>query len=126
MSPLFTVLAYSISFAVKYSLTTWLSLIPLTFGVMMACTGLSFSAGDILGATASLGSTLSFVAQNIYSKKLLNDSGQGKTDGKGDKDLVSTGKDKGQGRKLDKINILLYSSGCAAVVSFVRPLAAAL
>ncbi len=107
-------LAYSFLFSVTYSPLTWFSLIPLTFGVMIACSGLSLSAGDLLGVVTALGSTMIFVAQNIYSKKLLNASGHGSESGTKDKP-ISTGA-KSSGRKLDKINILLYSSGCASVL----------
>ena len=106
LSPLFTVLAYSLFFSVVYSSATWLSLLPLTVGVMMACTSLSLSASDLIGLVAALLGTIIFVAQNIYSKQLLS-GGQDKHAG------VSTG---AKTTKLDKINILLYSSGCAAIM----------
>ncbi|KDN53246.1 TPT-domain-containing protein [Tilletiaria anomala UBC 951] len=122
LSPLFTVIAYSLFFSVTYSSATWLSLLPLTIGVMMACTGLSLSAEDILGLFTALGSTMIFVAQNIYSKKLLSGNGHGSKDldkmgAEGSKlgNGVSTGK-KRKDQKLDKLNILLYSSGCASTL----------
>ncbi|GAC94397.1 hypothetical protein PHSY_001968 [Pseudozyma hubeiensis SY62] len=96
LSPLFTVLSYTYLFHVTYSSRTYLSLVPLTMGVMMACTGFSFDADDIVGFAAALASTFVFVAQNIYSKKLLRNP-----DG---------------GEKMDKLNILFYSSACSIVL----------
>lgn len=58
----------------------------------MACTGLAVSADDLVGFSAALASTFVFVAQNIYSKKLLR---------------------KGEEGRMDKINILFYSSACS-------------
>lgn len=107
LSPLFTVLAYSLFFSVVFSRSTWASLLPLTLGVMMACTSLSLSASDLIGLLAALLATIIFVAQNIYSKQLLSGGGEEKNAG------VSTG---AKATKLDKINILLYSSGCAAIM----------
>ena len=37
LSPLFTVLAYRVLFRIRYAKATYLSLIPLTLGVMLAC-----------------------------------------------------------------------------------------
>uniref|UniRef100_V5EJG1 Sugar phosphate transporter domain-containing protein n=1 Tax=Kalmanozyma brasiliensis (strain GHG001) TaxID=1365824 RepID=V5EJG1_KALBG len=103
LSPLFTVLSYTYLFNVTYSSKTYMSLLPLTSGVMMACTGFAFNADDIVGFGAALGSTFVFVAQNIYSKKLLR---------KGEKDGIP-GTDS---EKMDKINILFYSSACSIVL----------
>lgn len=69
---------------------------------MLACTGTAFNADDILGLSAALGSTFVFVAQNIYSKKLLS-----RPSGAGDE-------------KLDKMSLLYYSSACSVVVSALR------
>lgn len=98
LSPLFTVLSYTYLFNVSYSSKTYMSLFPLTAGVMMACTGFAFNADDMVGFAAALASTLVFVAQNIFSKKLLR---------KGERS---------EGEKMDKINILFYSSGCSIVL----------
>jgi multidrug transporter EmrE-like cation transporter len=81
---------------------TYLSLLPLTLGVMMACTSLSFSANDLVGLGTALASTLIFVAQSIYSKNLI---------GRGEKDS----KQEREG-KLDKVNILYYSSACSIFI----------
>ncbi|KAJ9480409.1 putative transporter SLY41 [Pseudozyma hubeiensis] len=97
LSPLFTVLSYTYLFNVTYSSRTYLSLVPLTMGVMMACTGFSFDADDVVGFAAALASTFVFVAQNIYSKKLLRNPSDA-------------------GEKMDKLNILFYSSACSIVL----------
>ncbi|KAJ1023594.1 hypothetical protein NDA16_003211 [Ustilago loliicola] len=104
LSPLFTVLSYTYLFNVTYSSQTYMSLFPLTAGVMMACTGFDFNADDVVGFSAALASTFVFVAQNIYSKKLLR---------KGEKDAGIPGTDS---EKMDKINILFYSSACSIVL----------
>ncbi|KAN0062593.1 hypothetical protein ACQY0O_005125 [Thecaphora frezii] len=112
LSPLFTVLSYAYLFGATYSARTYLSLAPLTLGVMMACTGLAFDAEDVVGFAAALGSTGIFVAQNIYSKKLLRKS-------QGTASSVSSGGgggDDGDRVKMDKLNILFYSSGCSVVL----------
>lgn len=70
----------------------------------MACTGFDFNADDVVGFSAALASTFVFVAQNIYSKKLLR---------KGEKDAGIPGTDS---EKMDKINILFYSSACSIVL----------
>ncbi|SPO27234.1 related to SLY41 - Putative transporter of the triose phosphate translocator family [Ustilago trichophora] len=105
LSPLFTVLSYTYLFGITYSPNTYLSLFPLTLGVMMACTGFAFNADDIVGFSAALASTFVFVAQNIYSKKLLR-KGENQAQGIPGTDT----------EKMDKINILFYSSGCSLIL----------
>jgi drug/metabolite transporter (DMT)-like permease len=69
LSPLFTVLSYAALFGVRYSSATYVALLPLTIGVMLAC---SFDLrANAMGFLCALGSTFIFVAQNIFSKKLL-------------------------------------------------------
>lgn len=82
----------------------YLSLFPLTLGVMMACTSLSFSANDLVGLVAALASTLIFVAQSIYSKNLIGRGGKEAKDGAS------------QQGKLDKINILYFTSACSIMI----------
>lgn len=94
LSPFFTVLAYSLLFSVRYSTNTYLSLIPLTFGVMLACSSSFSTNGSVLGMICALGSTLIFVSQNIFSKKILFHE---KND-----EAINT--------RLDKMNLLFYSS----------------
>lgn len=107
LTPLFTVLSFHFLFHIHYSFMTYLSLLPLTLGVMMACTSLSFSANDLVGLSTALASTLIFVAQSIYSKNLIGrgDGGSALKDGKQDRE-----------GKLDKVNILYYSSACSVFI----------
>lgn len=101
LSPLFTVVSYAYLFNVSYSMRTYVSLLPLMLGVILACSTLSTSTDDVVGFAAALGSTFIFVAQNIYSKKLLKPATS-----------VSTAAPE----KMDKINILFYSSACSVVL----------
>jgi solute carrier family 35 protein E1 len=95
---LFTVLAYALLFGVSYSLPTYISLFPLTFGVMLA-TSVDFSLSNVFGLFCAFGSTIVFVSQNIFFKKIMPTNAESST---------ST--------KLDKINLLFYSSGTAFVL----------
>lgn len=100
LSPLFTVLAYRIFFRIRYARATYLSLVPLTLGVMLACsTGFSTSFFGILYAFIA---TLVFVSQNIFSKRLFNEASRAETESR------NFGR-----RKLDKLNLLCYCSGLA-------------
>lgn len=107
LSPLFTVLAYRLYFNIRYSSTTYLSLIPLTFGVIMACSA-NFS-GNFIGLICAFGSALLFVTQNIVSKKLFNEAEQAEQDNQPVKR-----------RKPDKLNLLCYSAGLAFI--FTAPI----
>ena len=98
MSPLFTVLAYRFIYGIHYSPATYLSLVPLTVGVVLACS-VEFS-GNFFGILCAFGGALVFVSQNIFSKKLFNESAGLEADGF-------------PKRKLDKLNLLCYSSGIA-------------
>jgi solute carrier family 35 protein E1 len=112
LSPLFTVLAYALLFKISYSPATYLSLLPLTLGVMLACS-FDMSASNILGLMCAFGSTLVFVSQNIVFKKLMPSSGSGTNHGPGSggpNNSLSTAQ---TSPKLDKINLLFYSSGMA-------------
>jgi solute carrier family 35 protein E1 len=100
LSPLLTVLAYRFVFDVRYSYATYLSLVPLTLGVVMACST-SFKA-NFLGLMYAFGSALLFVTQNIVSKKLFNEAAKAEADG------ISI-----RNKKPDKLNLLCYSSGLA-------------
>lgn len=96
MSPLFTVAAYRGIFKVRYSTATYISLIPLTVGVMLACA--ADWHGHVFGIFMAFLGALVFVTQNIWSKKLFS---QSNTPG-----------------KLDKLNLLLYSSAQAFIFTF--------
>jgi len=97
LSPLFTVLAYRLIYNVEYSPRVYRSLIPLTAGVMTVC------ARDVhmhfLGLLCALGSCVIYVAQNIFSKRVLfkDDSGGGYA-------------------RMDKMNLLFWSAAGAFVV----------
>src|SRR5690349_9225398 len=49
LSPLFTVLAYRFIFDIRYPKATYFSLIPLTTGVMLACSGNRTFGGQFFG-----------------------------------------------------------------------------
>lgn len=98
LSPLFTVAAYALLFGVSYSTKTYLSLLPLTVGVMLACS-FDVSASNTIGLLCAFGSALVFVSSNIFFKKIMPSSTAGMS-------LPSS-------HKLDKLNLLLYSSGMA-------------
>ena len=106
LSPLFTVLAYRILFDIRYATATYLSLIPLTLGVVLACS-VEFS-GNLFGILCAFGGALIFVTQNIFSKKLFNDAARAEADG------PATAVQ----RKLDKLNLLCYCSGLAFLLTF--------
>ncbi|KAL7421473.1 hypothetical protein Q5752_004360 [Cryptotrichosporon argae] len=101
LSPLFTVLAYAFLFRVSYSPATYLSLLPLTLGVMLACS-LDFSASNLLGLFSAFGSTMVFVSQNIFFKKIMPSPSPSAAS-------TSTLSD----ARLDKINLLYFSSSMA-------------
>ncbi|KAL4915570.1 triose-phosphate transporter family-domain-containing protein [Aspergillus aurantiobrunneus] len=104
LSPLFTVLAYRFFFRIRYARATYLSLVPLTLGVMLACsTGFST---NFFGILCALVAALVFVSQNIFSKKLFNEAERAESD------MQSAGL-----RKLDKLNLLYYCSGLALILS---------
>ncbi|OJJ44847.1 hypothetical protein ASPZODRAFT_70299 [Penicilliopsis zonata CBS 506.65] len=104
LSPLFTVFAYRVFFRIRYAKATYLSLIPLTLGVMLACsTGFST---DFFGILCAFLAALVFVAQNIFSKKLFNEAARAELD-----------MQSGSRRKLDKLNLLCYCSGLAFLLT---------
>lgn len=104
MSPLFTVAAYRFFFSIHYSTATYLSLIPLTLGVMLACS-VEFR-GNLVGVINAFVGAIIFVSQNIFSKKLFNESSSGS-----DASIPASR------RKLDKLNLLAYSSGQAFLLT---------
>ncbi|KHN97815.1 uncharacterized protein MAM_04204 [Metarhizium album ARSEF 1941] len=106
LSPLFTVLAYRIFYDIRYPQATYWSLIPLTVGVMLACSGKHSYGGQMLGVIQAFLATLIFVSQNIVSKKIFNEAAKAEAEGPG-----------GHSKKLDKLNLLCYSSGMAFVVT---------
>jgi solute carrier family 35, member E1 len=97
LSPLFTVLAYRIVFRIRYARATYLSLVPLTLGVMLACST-DFST-NFVGILCAFVAALVFVSQNIFSKKLFNEASRADAEGNAQ-----------DSRKLDKLNLLCYCS----------------
>lgn len=102
LSPLFTVATYALLFGVSYSAHTYLSLLPLTLGVMLACS-FDISASNSIGLLCAFGSALVFVTSNIFFKKIMPSSG-------------SHGSGSGSAHKLDKVNLLFYSSSMAFIL----------
>ncbi|ORY02876.1 TPT-domain-containing protein [Basidiobolus meristosporus CBS 931.73] len=94
LAPLFTVLLHKILYGASYSTGVYFSLLPLTVGVMLAFT---FQLNvSITGFIYALISCIIFVVQNMLSKKVLS------------KDT----------KKLDKLNILFYSTICSFILMF--------
>jgi solute carrier family 35 protein E1 len=102
LSPLFTVLAYRVIFDIRYPVATYISLIPLTLGVMLACSA-EFK-GHLFGIIYAFLAAIIFVTQNIFSKRLFNEAAAAEASGI-------------QSRKLDKLNLLCYSSGLAFLIT---------
>lgn len=96
-------MSYVVLFRVQYTSATYVALVPLTIGVMLAC---SFDLrANFVGFLCALGSTVIFVSQNIFSKKLLPKE----TTSGGAAEATSSSSP----AKLDKLNLLFYSSGMA-------------
>lgn len=106
LSPLFTVLAYRFYYDIRYPQATYLSLVPLTVGVMLACSGKATYGGEMLGVVQALLATFIFVIQNIFSKRIFNEAARAEAEAP---DLPS--------RRLDKLNLLCYSSGMAFAIT---------
>lgn len=104
LSPLFTVLAYRFIFHIHYATATYLSLIPLTLGVILSCS-VEFS-GNLSGIFCAFGGAIIFVTQNIFSKKLFNEAARAEADGQ-----------LARSRKLDKLTLLCYCSGLAFLLT---------
>jgi len=104
LSPLMTVVAYRIFYDIRYSTPTYLSLIPLTIGVIMACA--ADTTTNFFGLLNAFGSAVLFVTQNIVSKKIFNEAAKSEADG------MPVGR-----RKPDKLNLLCYSSALAFLIT---------
>jgi len=104
LSPLMTVLAYRTFYNIHYSTPTYLSLIPLTLGVILACS--ASIGGEFTGLLTAFGSAILFVTQNIVSKKIFNEAAKAEADG------MPVGR-----RKPDKLNLLCYSSATAFILT---------
>lgn len=106
LSPLFTVFAYRFFFDIRYPRATYYSLVPLTFGVTLACSSNHAFKGEIVGILYALGATVIFVTQNIFTKRMFNAAASAEADG-----------EVGKSRQLDKLNLLCYSSGLAFLLT---------
>ena len=104
LSPLFTVLAYRVFFRIRYARATYLSLVPLTLGVMLACS--TAVSTNFFGILCALIAALVFVSQNIFSKKLFNEASRAESEA-----------ETSSRRKLDKLNLLYYCSGLAFILT---------
>lgn len=107
LSPLFTVLAYRFIFDIRYPKATYFSLIPLTTGVMLACSGNRTFGGQFFGILYAFLAAMIFVTQNIFSKRLFNEAARAEQEGNPN----------AASRKLDKLNLLCYSSGMAFLLT---------
>jgi solute carrier family 35 protein E1 len=105
LSPLMTVIAYRFVYGIRYSIPTYLSLVPLTVGVILACSA-DFNA-NFIGLISAFTSAIVFVTQNIVSKKIFNDAATAEKEG-----LPPT-----KFTKPDKLNLLCYSSGLAFLLT---------
>ncbi|KAJ3109426.1 suppressor of loss of ypt1 [Phlyctochytrium planicorne] len=104
LSPLFTVFVYRVFFRISYGPKVYFSLLPLTAGVMLVCSNkVTF---QLIGFVFALASTVIFVLQNIFSKKLFIQSSS--------RSSVNPSAPK----KLDKLNLLFYSALIAFVLMF--------
>ncbi|KAI4120382.1 MAG: hypothetical protein LQ338_007059 [Usnochroma carphineum] len=115
LSPLFTVLAYRFIFHIHYATATYLSLIPLTLGVVLACS-VEFS-GNIFGILCAFCAAIIFVTQNIFSKKLFNEAARVEAEGPLPLPFIKH-QQQHQHQKLDKLNLLCYCSGLAFLLTF--------
>ncbi|KAJ3227685.1 suppressor of loss of ypt1 [Clydaea vesicula] len=131
LAPLFTVLIYRIFWQVIYSRRIYLSLVPLTVGVMLVCSSnVKFHS---IGFFCSLMSTLIFATQNIFSKKLflharhanleqiqtkLNKNNQNNSLNSPINTTAQNIGNKVADLKLDKLNLLFYSAFLAFILMF--------
>jgi solute carrier family 35 protein E1 len=103
LSPLFTVVAYRVIYDIRYPIATYLSLVPLILGVMLACSA-DFE-GNILGILYAFLAAIIFVTQNIFSKRLFNEA------------AIAEAAGQPRTNKLDKLNLLCYCSGLAFLIT---------
>lgn len=118
LAPLTTVLTYRFLFQVKYQLVTYITLVPLVIGIMLACykkkkapsssSSSSSSPADSysFGLLYAFISMIIFVSQNIFAKKILTVIEQALDLPVSQPTQVTTKKDK----KHDKLTILFYCS----------------
>jgi solute carrier family 35 protein E1 len=73
-------------------------------GVMLSCS--AELSGNFFGILCAFGGAIVFVSQNIFSKRLFNEAARAEADNQ----LQRSG-------KLDKLNLLCYSSGLAFILT---------
>ncbi|TPX53737.1 hypothetical protein PhCBS80983_g06194 [Powellomyces hirtus] len=122
LSPLFTVVLYRLYYGLIYAPKVYLSLLPLTFGVMLVC--LSEIKFNTVGFLCALTSTLIFVVQNMFTKNLFVASSESLStstppssppSGHTTSLLSNSGIQQHKPLALDKMNLLFYSSGLAFI-----------
>ncbi|CAR65916.1 DEHA2G05302p [Debaryomyces hansenii CBS767] len=105
LSPLTTVLINRFAFSTKYKIVTYLSMIPLIFGIMLSCYNPKHLKNEQLyyktGIAYAFISMLIFVIQNISAKKCLTFTEKPSS--------LPVSKDRDT-KKLDKLTILLFCS----------------
>ncbi|KAI9199695.1 triose-phosphate transporter family-domain-containing protein [Polychytrium aggregatum] len=114
LSPLFTVLIYRSVFKIIYGSKVYVSLIPLTLGVMLVC--LNRVTFNLVGCSCALAATLIFVLQNVWFKKLFVASAisqQSLPTAVASLPRPQAARGSGTAFKLDKLNMLFYSSTLA-------------
>jgi solute carrier family 35 protein E1 len=73
---------------------------------MLACSGKTTYGGELIGVIHALLATVIFVTQNIFSKKLFNEAAKAEAESP-----------HSPPKKLDKLNLLCYSSGMAFILT---------
>ncbi|KAJ3373955.1 suppressor of loss of ypt1 [Kappamyces sp. JEL0680] len=98
LSPVLTISIYWLFFRIVHSQRVYIALLVLTLGVMLVCaTNLKFNWA---GFFCAFSSTLIFVVQNIFSKRIFTD----------------TSLNVQNSVKMDKLNLLFYSGTMAFVL----------
>lgn len=106
LSPISTVLIYRALLRTKFRTVTYVTLLPLIFGIMLTCykpKNLNAAPGYFSGLAYAFVSMLIFVSQNIFAKQRLTVKSQDETTS------LPSYKAGGE-KKLDKLTILLFCS----------------
>ncbi|KAF3993315.1 hypothetical protein FT663_00589 [Candidozyma haemuli var. vulneris] len=106
LSPISTVLIYRLLLRTKFRTVTYVTLLPLIFGIMLTCykpKNLNTAPGYFSGLGYAFVSMLIFVSQNIFAKQRLTVKSSDETTS------LPSYKAGGE-KKLDKLTILLFCS----------------